>query len=163
MNSATISSAPSAEEIIRVGRSVPITRSYTCNGDMNCQRVVNSAAPNWGIKSSVGILDLPFRPLYNNTPQTFRRHISVASPSVYCRFHMPDPNPFQCLSKTFKNSLESHIPLETHKTPSQYFILAVPRRCRSVVYYDYDLLLVRPGVHLPGNSCLAFLFLLFYT
>ena len=36
------------------------------NGDLKCRRMMIPAAPNRGIRSSVGMLALPVRPLFNN-------------------------------------------------------------------------------------------------
>ena len=52
-----------------LGRKPILMNFSISNGDLTCRRMMIPAAPNGGIRSSVGILALPFRPLYNNISQ----------------------------------------------------------------------------------------------
>ena len=60
----------------RIGEGIPITDSLgeeatfinicISNGSLKCHRVLISTTPSLGIRSSVGTLALPLRPLYSN-------------------------------------------------------------------------------------------------
>ena len=49
-----------------LGKKTTLINISVSNGDLICHIMMIPAAPNQGIMSSVGILALPFRPLYNN-------------------------------------------------------------------------------------------------
>ena len=49
-----------------LGEKATLINISVSNGNLICHRMIISTAPNRGIRSSVGILALPFRPLYNN-------------------------------------------------------------------------------------------------